>query len=113
MDIHPLGEGPCPRRRMCCALLGSSFYIFGGTRFGIISLHLQNYYCVASCLLRTTMIWGAVCVKSEGMLIPSFLRYKYPQIYIYIYIYIYLYPSIFNIYQVIFIIYQLIIINIS
>ena len=33
MDIHPLGEGPCPRRRMCCALLGSSFYIFGGTSY--------------------------------------------------------------------------------
>lgn len=29
--ITTAGEGPCPRRRQCCVLIGSKLYLFGGT----------------------------------------------------------------------------------
>ena len=27
------GEGPCPRRRQCCCVIGDRVFLFGGTRY--------------------------------------------------------------------------------
>lgn len=29
--LETAGDGPCPRRRQCCVLIGSKLYLFGGT----------------------------------------------------------------------------------
>lgn len=31
-EVKPLGQGPCPRRRQSCCVVGSKMFLFGGTR---------------------------------------------------------------------------------
>lgn len=39
-QLHPLGEGPCRRRRQACVVVGDRVYLFGGTRY----VRLFSYY---------------------------------------------------------------------